>query len=99
MYDLENDPYEINNLATNPKYKKELSVLRAQLYRWMDETNDPGLIPEPYLEELGKKYGNKYTAMKQPEYADIQERLIQIIEAGEKQVNSVLLEAINSKEP
>lgn len=99
LYDLENDPYEINNLATNPKYKKELSVLRAQLYRWMAETNDPGLIPEPYLEELGKKYGNKYTAMKQPEYADIQERLIQIIEAGEKQVNSVLLEAINSKEP
>jgi arylsulfatase A-like enzyme len=99
LYDLENDPFEINNLASNPNYKMELVGLRAQLYSWMAETNDPGLIPEPYLEELGKKYGNKYTAMKQPEYADIQNRLIQIIEAGEKQNISVLLGAINSKEP
>lgn len=99
LYDLENDPYEINNLASNTDYKSELNGFREALNKWMTETNDPGLIPEPYLEELGKKYGNKYTAMKQPEYADIQNRLIQIIEAGEQQKNSVLLGKANSKEP
>ncbi len=99
LYDLEKDPYETNNLAANPEYETELVGLRAQLYSWMAETNDPGLIPEPWLEELGKKYGNKYTAMKQAEYTDINERLIHIIESGEKQNNAVLSKAINSKEP
>lgn len=99
LYDLDKDPYEINNLALNPKYKTELAGLRSILYKWMAETNDTGLIPEPYLEELGKKYGNKYTAMKQSEYKDINKRLIHIIESGEKQNNAVLSEALKSKEP
>ena len=99
LYNLENDPFEINNLAANSNYKEELNKLRTRLYRWMDETNDPGLIPEPYLEELGKKYGNKFTAMRQSQYEEINSRLIQIIEAGEKKINSVLVAAINSSEP
>jgi arylsulfatase A-like enzyme len=99
LYDVVNDPYQINNLATNPKHTKTLDNLRSVLYNWMGETNDQGLIPEPYLEELGKKYGNKFTAMKQVEYEDINARLIRIIEAGEKKNISVLLDAINSNEP
>jgi len=99
LYDLENDPQELNNLASNPDYNKQLKQMRKALYKWMDETNDPGLIPEPILEDLGKKYGNKYTAMKQPELADIHDRLIPVIEAGEKRNNGFLLESINSKDP
>lgn len=99
LYDLEDDPQELNNLASNPRYKKQLSKMRKALYKWMDETNDPGLIPEPILEDLGKEYGNKYNAMKQPGLADIHNRLITIIEAGEARNNKVLLESINSKDP
>ena len=99
LYDLENDPLEINNLAENPAYKSKLVELRSILYNWMGETNDPGLIPEPYLEELGMKYGNKFTAMKQPQYEDIQERLIKIIEAGEQGNYSILIDALSSNEP
>ncbi|NQU51510.1 MAG: sulfatase-like hydrolase/transferase [Bacteroidetes bacterium] len=98
LYAVENDPFQINNLANDPKYKSKLTELRTTLYNWMKETNDPGLIPEPILEDLGKKYGNKYTAMKQAEYTDINKRLIQIIEAGENQNIPALLKAINSKE-
>lgn len=99
LYDLENDPYEINNLANNPKYKSELKKMRSVLYSWMAEIKDPGLIPEPILEDLGKKYGNKYTAMKQPEYASIQKQLIQIVEAGETGNIDYLLDKANSKDP
>jgi arylsulfatase A-like enzyme len=99
LYDIENDPFEINNLAADPNYKLELTKMSSVLYNWMTETNDPGLIPEPIMEDLGNKYGNKYTAMEQQEYADIQKRLIEIIESGEKQINSVLLEAMKSNEP
>jgi len=99
LYDLENDPFEINNLANDPDFNKELIEMRSALYQWMDDTNDPGLIPEPWLEEIGKTYGNKFTAMKQPEYAIINRRLIKIIEAGEKQDISLLMEKLSSEEP
>lgn len=99
LYDLENDPFEINNLALNPDYKSKLEELSSVLYDWMDETKDPGLIPEPYLEELGALHGNKYTAMKQPEFKNINARLISIIEAGENQDITALLEASYSGEP
>jgi arylsulfatase A-like enzyme len=99
LYDLENDPFEINNLAGNVAYTKQLSTMRKALYKWMDETNDQGLIPEPILEDLGKKYGNKYTAMKQPEMAKVHKRLIKIIEAGENKEIPVLMDAIQSNDP
>jgi len=99
LYDIVNDPFEINNLAFNPKYDSILIDLRSHLYEWMDETNDPGLIPEPILEKLGKEYGHKSTALQQMKYADINDRLISIIEAGESQNNAVLLEAIYSQHP
>jgi arylsulfatase A-like enzyme len=99
LYDLEKDPFELNNLAKDPAYQTVLKQLRGRLYEWMSEINDPGLIPEPYLEELGKKYGNKYTAMSQPDFADIQNRLIEIIEAGEHQRIDFLLEKAASSDP
>ena len=99
LYDLENDPFEINNLATDPNYQEKLKEMRNALYSWMKETNDPGLIPEPILEDLGKKYGNKFKAMKQPELSDISQRLIEVIEAGENENISLLEEKLESECP
>jgi len=99
LYDIEKDPFEINNLASDPNSKSVLLDMRSRLKNWMTETNDPGLIPEPYMEELGKKYGNKYTAMKQAECKDINNRLINIIESGESNNTAVLLDKIKSQEP
>lgn len=73
--------------------------MRDHLYDWMDETNDPVLIPEPMLEELGKKHGNKYTAMQEEGMDQLREKLIRIVESGEQQRNQVLEEAIKSPEP
>lgn len=99
LYDVENDPYEIINLASDPNYQEKLKEMRSALYSWMEKTNDPGLIPEPILEDLGKKYGNKFKAMKQPELSVINQRLVEIIEAGENENISFLEEKLDSECP
>jgi N-sulfoglucosamine sulfohydrolase len=49
LYDLDRDPYEIDNLAasTRPEHERVKKELRSALFRWIDETNDRGRIPEP----------------------------------------------------
>ncbi len=49
LYDIQKDPWEINNLAGNPKYKKELDRLGKALSRWMDEICDLGEIDETVM--------------------------------------------------
>jgi arylsulfatase A-like enzyme len=53
LYDLDTDPYEITNLAASskPEHQRMKKELRSALFRWIDETNDQGRIPEP-AEEL-----------------------------------------------
>ena len=46
MYDLRNDPHEINNLAADSKYAAKLAELRERLDAWMEDTNDLGRTPE-----------------------------------------------------
>jgi len=47
LYDLQNDPHEIRNLAKSPEHQKTLERLRAVLTQWIDETNDQGRELEP----------------------------------------------------
>lgn len=49
LYDLQSDPQEIRNLAasTDPTHREALDRLRAQLDRWIVETDDQGRFPEP----------------------------------------------------
>ena len=49
LYDITNDPYEINNLAGKPGYMNTLVSMRKVLNDWMLGTEDTGLIPEPIL--------------------------------------------------
>ncbi len=46
LYDVNADPYEINNLAEDPAYADELAKMRERLATWMVETNDKGREPE-----------------------------------------------------
>jgi arylsulfatase A-like enzyme len=41
LYDLEADPFELKNLATNPAQAAPLAELRQGLDAWMKSTNDP----------------------------------------------------------
>ncbi|MDA2924936.1 sulfatase [Acidobacteria bacterium AH-259-L09] len=42
LYDLKNDPFEIHNLAADPKHQTRLKNLRKRLDNWMKRTNDHG---------------------------------------------------------
>lgn len=46
LYDLVNDPHEINNLASDPNYQKQLAEMRNALDAWMESSNDQGRSPE-----------------------------------------------------
>ncbi|MGJ8724090.1 MAG: sulfatase family protein [Roseibacillus sp.] len=47
LYDLKNDPFEVENLADKPEYQEKLGALRASLDEWMKATNDLGQTREP----------------------------------------------------
>lgn len=42
FYDIVNDPYELNNLATDPKYKPVIEEMGQLLKDWMNEQGDLG---------------------------------------------------------
>ncbi len=84
LYDLKNDPYEINNLADHPEYQEILKKLRRIHLDWMKQTRDLGLIPEPILEEMGMKYGNKYFVLQHEENLKIIDQIREVIELREK---------------
>ena len=46
LYDLKKDPYELNNLATNPTYAKTLKKYATILDNWILKTDDKGQYPE-----------------------------------------------------
>lgn len=46
FYDLKKDPYELNNLAANPKYKAIIEKYRNVFNNWMAEVGDKSTVPE-----------------------------------------------------
>lgn len=49
LYDIQNDPHELNNLASDPAYEKELLRLREVHEKWMKDIGDKGLMTEKEL--------------------------------------------------
>ena len=47
LYDLDNDPYEVRNLAGSPEHAAVLAKLRGVLTNWIEESNDQGRTIEP----------------------------------------------------
>lgn len=53
LFDTYSDPYELRNLADDPKYQDKLYELKNECSKWMEEVDDKGHIPE---EELIKSF-------------------------------------------
>ncbi len=57
LYDSENDPHMINNLAGNPEYEPVLERMRLVLHNWMIESRDLGILEE--AEMMKRSEGKK----------------------------------------
>lgn len=56
LYDTENDPWGINNLASDPAFAEVLARMRNVETEWMRKIRDVGLIPETeYSDYFGGK--------------------------------------------
>lgn len=49
LYDVQRDPWQVNNLAADPAYAADLARLRASLLAQMTAAGDLGLLPEREL--------------------------------------------------
>ncbi|MBG85394.1 MAG: sulfatase [Verrucomicrobiales bacterium] len=54
LYDLANDPWEVNNLANDPAQKERLLKMRTYLMLKMGEIRDCGIVPESMYNKLSR---------------------------------------------
>jgi len=52
FYDLQNDPYEVHNLAKDPNFATKIKGYRKALKDWQLEIEDKGFVPEHDLIEM-----------------------------------------------
>ena len=59
LYDLKSDPWELKNLAADPKHTERLKSLRTDLDAWMKDQGDEGLKTERALPDPRPKKKEK----------------------------------------
>lgn len=67
LYDVEKDPYMVNNLAKSSTHSAELKKHRDLLNKWIKETDDKGQYPED-SRQLKATYGLWKSKCVNPEY-------------------------------
>ncbi len=65
LYDTAADPHEVNNLAGDPSYADVLRRMREAHRKWVQDTGDMGLVPEPEFDEM-KRPGGQYEKTAEP---------------------------------
>ncbi|MCK4921381.1 MAG: DUF4976 domain-containing protein, partial [Bacteroidales bacterium] len=60
LYDMINDPYQLNNLIENEQYSRILKNMRKKLEKWKDDTNDS--VPENPEPDRGTRWNEKKTS-------------------------------------
>ena len=78
LFDGENDPHELNNLAEDPRYQNKLQELRDECDRWMEEIQDLGLLPEEQMMANWWPQGNQPQTLEPQVLIDESQQLITI---------------------
>lgn len=83
LYDLQNDPHEIHNLAAEPRFADDLAKHRKILADWIAETGDNGQVVESDAGLLAtlKRWGDKCV---NPEYDRVRPQYEQWLKAQKK---------------
>lgn len=74
LFDTQNDPWEIHNLAKDPKLQDLVVVMRTRLRQLMIDTADTGLVPEPMFHLAGDTPVAEYLATRKnnlPQLVDL----------------------------
>ena len=64
LYDLEQDPHELNNLVDKLEYQSLLGQMREACRRWQFEIRDIGLVPESEIEIREGSVGARYNILR-----------------------------------
>ena len=76
LYDLEKDPFEIHNLATDPACREVLNELKDRLVEWQAEVLDHGMFPDPpELQEHFRQYGITSEKQHAKRFRELKERV------------------------
>jgi arylsulfatase A-like enzyme len=75
LYDTENDPHEIRNLAGDPAYTETLERMRQVHLDWVSATRDSGLLPEPEIAARATTAGSAWAILNGPDGATLMDRL------------------------
>lgn len=59
FYDLENDPYEMNNLIASPEHQELIRELAGDIYDWLDETDGMQIPLKRTIKHRWGDYRNK----------------------------------------
>ncbi len=98
LYDLENDPYEINNLAKKEAYRETLELLRDRLTQHVKSTRDLSFFPENYLVENAFQNPTGFGKTNEKRIAELVDIAnLSLESSGQKR--SRLSQAINSNDP
>lgn len=98
LYDLEADPWEMNNLAAVPAHAEKLASLRERLKATMKDVKDSGLVPEPLFAALGKPTIAAYVQGSEFDHGKITDLAFTATEIDMKNLPR-LKEAITSSDP
>lgn len=81
LYDMQNDPWELKNLAGDPYYSDMLDRMRGNLHEWIEETGDLGAKPEGEMYDSDMAVYLKTIKKRKPERAEIIQRNIDQMKA------------------
>ncbi|NOR27953.1 MAG: sulfatase-like hydrolase/transferase [Lutibacter sp.] len=98
LYNVEDDPFETTNLATNPKFLETLTQMREKLTTWVKDMPDLSFFPEHYLiqhafnnpVEFGQQHKNEIQ-----NYIDIANLMLLDFELAK----STIKKSLNSNDP
>jgi arylsulfatase A-like enzyme len=77
LYDLSEDPFEVRNLAGDPKHQAQLKKLRKRMDDWIERTNDHGAESAAMYDSEMAAYSKRVSA--NPESAAILSRNIALM--------------------
>ena len=99
LYDTKADPWEVKNLAQDPKFEDQKKALRKQLRQTMAKINDTGIIPEPMFAEIAQD--ETIHSFARSDRYDLNKTLDLSFAASERNPDNlpILLEAARSKDP